>query len=115
MTSRARWDNNVTGGNWANNILNGLGAPPTNIAATFIPATALPTVKSDTTELHLSGRFAVAPRQSLKISYAYLRMTSSDWIYEGLQFGSMSGVLPTNEQAFSYKVNQFGVTYLLTF
>ena len=82
----------------------------------FIPATPLPTVTSDTAELRLNGRFAVAPRQSLQMSYAYLHMTSSDWVYEGMQIGiGLSGVLPTNEQAFNYKVNQFGVTYLLTF
>ena len=33
LFSRARWDNNVSGGNWANNILNGPGGAPTTIAA----------------------------------------------------------------------------------
>src|SRR5205823_2170721 len=50
MLSRARWDNTVTGGNWANNMLDGPGAPPTTVAAFFIPATAWPMVTTDTAD-----------------------------------------------------------------
>ena len=44
-------------------------------------------------------------------------MTSSDWMYEGMQIGlgTPSGVLPTNEQPFSYKVHVLGVSYAVTF
>jgi MtrB/PioB family decaheme-associated outer membrane protein len=115
IVSRARWDNNVTGGNWANNILDGPGAAPTSIAAFFIAAQPVPTITTNTGELRLSGRFNIDKLQSIQVAYSYLRMTSDDSAYEGMQFGSVSTVLPTNEQAFKYAVNVFGVSYILTF
>jgi hypothetical protein len=115
VLTRARWDNNVSGGNWANNILDGPGAVPTLIAAWFIPATPLPTVSTDTVELRLNGRYAIGTTQSVRVGYAYLRMKSADWAYEGRQFGSLSGVLPTNEQPFNYAVNVLSVSYIVKF
>jgi hypothetical protein len=115
VLSRARWDNTVTGGSWANNILNGPGAPPTTIAALFIGAEQVPAITTNTGQLRLSGRFAIDRIQSLRVAYSYLRMTSDDPAYEGMQFGSVSTLLPTNEQAFKYSVNVFGVSYILTF
>jgi MtrB/PioB family decaheme-associated outer membrane protein len=115
--SRARSDYGVTGGNWANNVVNGAGGPPTTIAAFYIPATSFPTVTSDTAEYRLNATIPVARAQSLRLAYTYLHMTSSDWVYAGMQIGlgTIAGVLPSNEQAFNYKVSVFGVSYLLTF
>jgi hypothetical protein len=112
--SRARWDNSVSGGNWANNILNGPGGPPTTIAAYFIPATDWPTVTTDTAELRLNAKYTLR-RQSVRVGYSYMHMTSADAAYEGMQLGSLSGVLPTREQPFNYGVNVFGVSYILSF
>ncbi len=115
--SRARSDNNVTGGNYVNNPLTGPGAPPTNVAAFYIPATALPTVKTDTVELRLHGRYALTPRMSLLMGYAYQRMKSQDYFYEGLQVGdgTIVNVFPTNEQPFNYGVHSFGLSYIFAF
>jgi MtrB/PioB family decaheme-associated outer membrane protein len=115
ILSRSRWDNNVSGGNWANNILDAPGAAPTTIAAWFIPATPLPTVSTNSLELRLGGNYALGKGQSIRVAYAYLRMTSADWAYEGLQFGSLNTVLPSNEQPFNYSVNVIGVSYVLNF
>jgi len=116
VLSRARWDNNVSGGNWANNILNGPGAAPTTIAAWFIPAAALPTVSTDSAEVRLNCRYAISAKQAVRVGYAYLRMRSADWAYEGRQFATtLSGVLPTNEQPFNYTVNVFSVSYVVKF
>ncbi len=113
--SRDRSDNNVTGGNWANNVLVGPAAPPTTIAAYFIPATALPTVFTNTYELRVNGTYNLNSRQAVRVLYTYMRMRSADWSYEGMQFGSLSGVLPTNEQPFSYAVHVVAVSYVMTF
>ena len=115
--SRARSDNNVAGGNWANNLLDGPGAAPTTFAAVFIPATPYPTVTTDTTELRLSGTWAMARAQSLRLAYAYLRMSSSDYMYAGMQtgLGTIAGVLPSNEQPFNYRVNVVTLSYLVGF
>ena len=111
----ARWDNSVSGGNWANNPLNGLGAPPTTIAAYLISAAALPVNTSNTAELRLNGKYTIRSGQALHVTYAFLHMRSDDWVYEGMQFGSLSAQLPTNELPFKYSVNAFGVSYVLTF
>ncbi|MFI5178196.1 MAG: MtrB/PioB family outer membrane beta-barrel protein, partial [Vicinamibacterales bacterium] len=115
IASRSPRDTNVSGGNWANNILDAPGAAPTTIAAFFIPATALPTVSTDTLELRLGGTYALGKGQSLRVAYAYLHMTSADWAYEGMQFGSLNSILPSNEQPFHYSVNVIGVSYVLNF
>jgi len=115
LLSHSRWDNTVTGGNWANNVLVGPAAPPTAVAAFFIGAESFPTVATNTGELRLSGRFPIHKLQSLRVAYSYLRMSSDDPAYQGMQFGSISTVLPTNEQPFKYSVNSIGFSYVLTF
>src|SRR5207253_7503301 len=92
--ARARSDNALTGGNWANNLLNGPGAAPQAYAAVFIPATPWPTVSTDSADLRLSGTWALVKRQSLRLTYVYLYMSSADWIYDSMQLGSgtLSGV-----------------------
>ena len=115
--SRARWDNAVSGGNWANNILNGPGGPPTTIAAYFIPATSLPTTSVDSTEVQVDGRYALAPRHTLRVAYSYLRMRNIDWMYDGMGIGAgtVSNVLPSLEQPFNYGVNIVSVSYVMSF
>ncbi len=59
---------------------------------------------------------ALAKAQSLRVPYTYSHMTSSDWIYEAIQtrIGTLSGVLPSNEQPFNYKVNAFALSHLVS-
>jgi MtrB/PioB family decaheme-associated outer membrane protein len=117
ILTRARSDNNVSGGNWANNILDGPGAAPTTIAAWFISASPLPTVTTDTAEVRLNGKYTIDKRQSVRVAYSFLRMKASDWVYDGMQIGAgtIAGVLPSNEQGFNYTVNVVGVSYILSF
>ena len=51
------------------------------------------------------------------MGYSYLRMKSSDWVYDGMQIGAgtIAGVLPSNESPFNYSVNVIGVSYILSF
>jgi hypothetical protein len=115
--TRVRSDDTVTGGNYANNPVNGLGGPPTTIAAYYITATPFPTVKNDTVQLRVNGIIPVIRNQSLHAAYAYSRLTSADWMYEGMQtgIGTMSGVLPYNELPFNYNTNTFGISYIFSF
>jgi MtrB/PioB family decaheme-associated outer membrane protein len=117
ILSQAKSDNNVTGGNWVNNPYALPGAASTTVATYFIPAAPLPTVSTDSAEVRLNGRFTIDKRQSVRLVYSYLRMTSSDWIYEGMQIGNgtIAGVLPSNEQAFNYSVSVLGVSYIFSF
>lgn len=113
--SRARSASDVTGGNYVNNPLAVAGAPAGTIAAFYIPATSLPVVTTNTTELKLSTKYALNKESAVRVGYIYQYMKSSDWMYEGMQFGGLAGVLPTNEQAPNYTVHTIVVTYLYTF
>lgn len=113
--TRQRWNNALTGGSWANNPLLPAGSPASAIAAYYIPAEAPPTVSADTTELRLDGRYTVGKSGSVRILYAYQYMSNYDWMYEGMQFGTMSGILPTGEQPFNYGRNALSVYYVLGF
>jgi MtrB/PioB family decaheme-associated outer membrane protein len=115
--SRARWDDLVGGGNWANNILNGPGAAPTTIAAYFIPASNFPTVSVDSHEMRFDVRYAVDARQSIRAAYSHIHMDNADPMYEGMQIGvgTPSGVLPSLEQSFNHDVNVLSVSYIMRF
>jgi len=117
VLSNANTTNNVSGGNWANNLLALPNAPANTIAAYFIPASALPTVTARSSELRLNARYAISKAQSLRVLYTYMHSSSADWAYDGMQMGmgTPSGVLPTNEQPFNYGVHVFGVSWAVTF
>lgn len=113
--SQARSDTGVAGGNYANNPLAVAGAPAGTVAAFFIPATPLPTVKTDTTELKLNMRYAVSKQQAVRVGYTFQHMKSTDWAYDGMQIGGLSGGLPTSEQPFSFNVHTIAVAYIYSF
>jgi hypothetical protein len=115
IMTHVRSNNDVTGGNWANNPVNGPGGPPTTIAAFFIPATSLPTVSTDTAELYFNGTYRIGTHHSVHVLYTFMHMSSTDWAYEGMQLGSLSTALPTLEQPFNYNVHAIGATYVLSF
>ena len=113
--THARSDNTVTGGNWANNPVNGPGGPPTTIAAFFIAATPLPTVTSDSSQVWVNATYRFRPKQAIHILYTFMYLSSDDWGYQGMQFGSLSSVLPSVEQPFNYKVSVIAASYVVTF
>jgi MtrB/PioB family decaheme-associated outer membrane protein len=113
--SRARTTNDVSGGNYANNPLAVTGAPAGTVAAYYIAASALPVVTTNTIDLKLAGKYAVSKDSAVRVGYRYQHMTSTDWSYDGLQYGGLAGVLPTNEQAPSYRVHTITLTYLYAF
>jgi hypothetical protein len=104
-------------GTTANNLLIGPGAPPTNIGAFYVPASALPTVFTDTAEARITGSYQVRPGQSLRLEYAFQHMSSDDWMYEGMQIGAgtLVNVLPSDEQPFAYGVHALSINYVVTF
>lgn len=109
--TRARSTNDVSGGNYANNPLAVAGAPAGSVAAFFIAATALPTVSTDTSEVRLKASYALSQASTLHFVYLYADMSSSDYAYEGMQFGGLTGVLPSLEQSPHYTVQVVEVSY----
>jgi hypothetical protein len=113
--SLARTTNDVSGGNYANNPLAVAGAPAGTVAAFYVPATALPVVTTNTVDLKLAGKYALNKDSAVRVGYRFQHMSSTDWAYDGLQFGGLSGVLPTNQVAPSYNVHTIMVSYLYMF
>jgi MtrB/PioB family decaheme-associated outer membrane protein len=113
--SAADTDINTIGGNYANNPLAVAGAPAGTVAAYYIAATPLPTVKTDTTELKLAARYALSKQRTVRLAYSWQHMKAVDWAYEGFQPGGLALVLPTYEQAPNYNVHTIAVSYIYSF
>jgi MtrB/PioB family decaheme-associated outer membrane protein len=114
----ARTDIGVRGGSYANNPFALAGAPalPAGVPAVyFIPATALPGVTTRLLEVRLRAQVALGKASLLSFVAQYQRLRSSDFAYQGTQFGTGTEQLPTLEQAFNYSVGVFGVSYIYRF
>ena len=117
--SRARTDIDVNGGSYVNNPL-ALAAPAPPLAAGvpavfFIAATSFPTVTTNTVTLRLTGNYLLDKASSVRAFYSYSRLTSTDYMYDGYQYGTGTNYLPTSQQAPNYTVNLVGVSYLHKF
>jgi len=114
--THARTNNDVRGGQYVNNPFAAAAPAPALPAGTpavfFIPGTALPTVTTKTVEFRLSGLYAIDPQSAVRVAYWFQRLTSNDYSFEGMQYGTITSVIPTNEQPFSYRVHVIGVSYL---
>lgn len=113
--SRARTDTDVTGGSYVNNPLAVTGAPATTPAQLYIVATPQPTVSTNSVALRMAGKYMLSANSSLRMVYTFSRLWSADYAYGGMQYGSLGGVMPTNEQAFNYTVNVVALSYLYSF
>jgi MtrB/PioB family decaheme-associated outer membrane protein len=111
VISRARSDNSVTGGNYANNPLAVTGAAASTVAAYFIAAEQLPTVVTDSLELRLNARYTLSHASMLRLQYIYGDLSSTDYAYEGMQAGGLAGVLPSLETAPHYVVHVIALSY----
>jgi len=113
--SRARTDQGVSGGNYVNNPLAVAGAPAGTTAAYYVPAAPLPTVVTDTTELKANARYAFAKQQAVHVGFSWQHMSSSNWGYDGLQFGGLAAVLPTTQVSPNFNVFTIAVAYVFQF
>ena len=112
----ARTDIGVSGGSYANNPL-ALGTPAPALAAGvpavyFIPAVGMPTVSTKTIDVRLSAQYSIDKHSAVRFLYWYEHLNSSDYYFDGVQFGTLTNVMPTNEQPFHENVNVVGVSYI---
>jgi MtrB/PioB family decaheme-associated outer membrane protein len=118
--SQARTDIDVNGGSYVNNPL-ALAAPAAPALAAGVPAVfyisaaPLPTVHNDTVTFRLSGNYALDKASSVRVLYSYQHLKSTDYMYDGYQYGTGTNYLPTNQTAPSYTVNLIAVSYLHSF
>jgi MtrB/PioB family decaheme-associated outer membrane protein len=113
--TRARTDIAVNGGSYVANPLAAAGAQPGGVGNYYLVASALPTITTDTTEVVLNGRYNIDKKSAVNVRYLYGRMKAVDWAYDGMQFGSGTNFLPTNEQAPNFHAQAIGVSYLYKF
>jgi len=113
--TRARTDIDVTGGSYVNSLLAPLGAQPGGVGVYYIAASAFPTVTTDTSELRITGLYALDKKSKVRLSYGYAQTKAVDWSYDGYQFGTGTNFMPTNEQAPNYVVQTLGVAYTFSF
>jgi MtrB/PioB family decaheme-associated outer membrane protein len=114
--SEARTDYDITGGSYVNNPFAGIaGAATRDIAAFYVPASALPANKVKSLNLYFVGTYRIANEHSLRLAYGFQHLRSSDWGYAGLQDGGLTQVLPTREQAPNYNVHRVGISYVASF
>jgi hypothetical protein len=97
----------VQGGNYATN-LSGTGL-------IYIPATDLPAVSSHSISARLSALYALDRSSAVRFSVLHKRLRSSDFAYAGAQVGSLTSIIPTNEQAPNYAVTVVGVSFVHNF
>jgi MtrB/PioB family decaheme-associated outer membrane protein len=114
--THARTDIGVAGGSYANNPF-ALAAPAPALGAGvpavfFIPAANMPTVTTKTIDLRLVGQYSIDKSSAVRLLYWFQHMNSSDYVYDGMQFGTLTNVMPTNEQPFHYNVHVVGVSYI---
>jgi hypothetical protein len=81
----------------------------------FIPASDYPVVRNDEISVRPSATYAISKSASLQGFYWFQKLMSSDWAYLGLQYGTGTSYLPTNERAPSYAVNVAGISLNWTF
>lgn len=112
--SRAQTDVDVRGGSYANNPFALAGAPalaPGVPAVLYIPAANLPPVTTQTIDLRLTGRISVSKSGEIRVFYEFQHLKSTDFAYDGMQFGSGTEQLPTLERAPDYTVHVVGVSF----
>ncbi len=116
LYTEARTDIGVAGGSYVNNPF-ALASPapalgPGVPAAFFIPAASTPTAKNTLIEVRLGGQYAIDRTSSIRLTYWYQHLKSNDYVYDGMQFGSLTNVMPTSEQPFNYNVHVVGLSYI---
>jgi hypothetical protein len=71
----------------------------------------LPDIQSNFGQIKLTGSYQVDKASKVTVRYAYQKLTSSDFYYNGYQYGfTPATLIPTNQTAPSYKANAIAVT-----
>ena len=113
--SKATTPISVAGGTYYNN-----GVPNSPTGNVWIPAESFPDIKTEFTQLRLTGVYALDKQSSWRVVYIYGRLKSSDWAYDAYA-QSVLGVLAVQNYigpgmtAYNYNVNAIGAAYTYRF
>jgi hypothetical protein len=76
----------------------------------------LPDVKNTLTQFKLIGTYEVDKASKVALGYLFQRLHSTDYYYNGLQYGtSPTGLMPTNQKSGSYSLNAVSASYIYSF
>jgi len=76
----------------------------------------LPDIRNALTQFKLTGAYIIDKKSKVSLGYIYQRVNSTDFYYNGLQYGmTATSMMPTNQQSGSYSVNMASVTYIYNF
>ena len=108
--------NALSGGAYAKNPLAVSGVPANTVpAAYWIPASDLPTVTTNALELRVTVKYTIDKASAVRVGYLLLRIKLNDYAYDGMQYGTLATVLPTNQLAPNYLVQSLGAAYIYSF
>lgn len=119
LYNRGRTFTTVSGGSYVNNPL-ALAAPapplpPGTPAVFYIAAQSYPVVRDDEVTVKSTAQYAIQKHFTAKAFYLFQKMMSSDWAYLGMQYGTGTNFLPSNEQAPNYAISAGGLSLVYTF
>ncbi len=119
LYNRGRTYTAVVGGSYVNNPL-ALAAPAPALSAgtsavLYIAAQNYPTVRDDEITVSPTASYAINKKATLKAFYLFQRMMSSDWAYLGMQYGTGSNYLPSNEKMPNYAISAAGLSMVYAF
>ncbi len=119
LYNRGRSYTEVAGGSYVNNPL-ALAAPapalPAGTPAVFyIAAQNYPTIRDDEFTITPTASYVFKKKTTLKAFYLFQKMMSSDWAYLGMQYGTGTNYLPSNEIAPNYAISAGGLSLLYAF
>ncbi len=85
-------------------------------ATTSLTCGDLPDIRNRLIQFKLVGNYQVDKSGKVVLGYIYQNLKSTDYYYNGLQYGSTpSALMPTNQQSGSYSVNVVTASYLYNF
>jgi hypothetical protein len=112
LYSDARTQIGMNGGTYVNNPYAVAGKPPVDPAVIFIPGQNLPTVTEKMIQLQIAAQYAIDKQSSIRVAYWWQKLDVTDYMYDGMQYGTLTTVMPTNETAPNYNVSVVGVSYI---
>ena len=115
LYTKSRTNIGMKGGTYANNPAAVANKPAVNPAVFFIPASDLPEVSTQTDEIRFNAAYAIDKTSGVRFFYWYQRLKTTDFAYDGMQYGTITSVMPTSEKSPNYNLYVVGLAYTFRF
>lgn len=76
----------------------------------------LPNIRNELLSFKITGNYTVDKKSNIAVAYLFQQLGSDDYYFNGLQTGlTPTKLMPTNQQAPSYRVNALFASYIYKF